>query len=78
MGFTTTSYPTLQVKVNAKVAKLEEARRNANEAEITKTKENAAVAEVVEELLTEPAAGPSTTGGSSLRRSQTTVPGAWN
>ena len=82
MGFTSADYPVLPAKVNIRVSRLEETRKSKGEAEVSREAEDSAIAEVVEELLSQPsrpsAAESSTAGTSNLRRSNTTVPGGWN
>ena len=70
MGFNVVTYPSLPARISARVAKLDEARRDAGEQEISKSKEDTAVAEILEELLAEPTAGPSV-GASGIRRMHT-------
>ena len=82
MGFTSADYPVLLVKVGERVSRLEDTRKTKGEAEVSREAEDAAVAEILEELLSQPsrpsAAESSTAGASNLRRSNTTVPGGWN
>ena len=82
MGFTSADYPGLSGKINVRASRIEEARQAKGELEAPREAEDSAVAEVLEELLSQPsrpsAAESSTAGPSTLRRSNTTVPGAWN
>lgn len=77
MGFTTATYPDLRAKVNASVARLD-ARNASGDSDVSRDAEDSVVAEVVEELLSAPAPGPSTAGTSNLRRSNTSLPGGWD
>ncbi|KIP12564.1 hypothetical protein PHLGIDRAFT_113644 [Phlebiopsis gigantea 11061_1 CR5-6] len=82
MGFTSADYQALPRKISLRVARLEEVRQVKGDPEVSREAEDAAVAEVLEELLSQPsrpsAAGSPSAGPSTLRRSNTTVPGAWN
>lgn len=76
MGFTVGTYPSIPSKVQARAGHIPVSGNNKEEKEA----EDAAVADVVEELLAMPQASGS--GGGGLKRSQTTtgaesIPGAW-
>lgn len=75
------NYPALPGKVDARVSHLEDILKTKGEQDISREMENSAVAELLEELLSQPSrpsAADLSTASTSNVRSNTSVPGSWN